>query len=98
MEMAKFSFVVQFDFDEGEEGIFLDGEFPEEENFETEIDMQKNLREQIEVLIRERRGVENCPLIIWSVFEIEHIDDGGQTSDRCWETRWFKKSLGDLKK
>ena len=95
MEMEKFSFVVKFDFDNGEE---IDQEYSEEENFETEIDMQKNLREQIEVLIRERRGVENCPLIIWSVFEIEHIDDGGQTSDRCWETRWFKKSLGDLKK
>ena len=93
--MEKFSFVVKFDFDNGEE---IDQEYSEEENFETEIDMQKNLREQIEVLIRERRGVENCPLIIWSVNEIEHIDDGGQTSDRCWETRWFKKSLGDLKK
>lgn len=98
MEKEKFSFVVQFDFDEGEEGIWLNGEFPEEENFETEIDIQKNLLEQITNLIRERRGVENCPVIIWSVFDIEHIDDGGQTSDRCWETRWFKKSLGDLKK
>lgn len=93
--MEKFSFVVKFDFDNGEE---IDQEYSEEENFETEIDMQKNLREQIIDLVCKRRGVENCPVIIWSVYDIEHIDDGGQTSDRCWETRWFKKSLGDLKK
>jgi hypothetical protein len=95
MEMEKFSFIVKFDFDNGEE---IDREYPEIEDFETEIDMQKNLREQIANLICERRGVKNCPVNILSVHDIEHIDDGGQTSDRCWETRWFKKCLGDLKK
>lgn len=93
--MEKFSFSVKFDFDNGEE---IDREYPEEIQFETEIDMQKNLREQITDLIREQTGVENCPIIIWSVFDIEHIDDGGQTSDRCWETRWFKNAIGDLNK
>jgi hypothetical protein len=93
--MEKFSFSVKFDFDNGEE---IDREYSEEVQFETEIDMHKNLRNQIMDLIRKQTGVENCPIIIWSVFDIDHIDDGGQTSDRCWETLWFKKALGDLNK
>ena len=96
VETEKFSFIVKFDFDNGENE--LDGEYPEKEIFEEEFDMQKNLIEQIANLIRERRGVENCPIVFYAIYRIEHIDWEGQTSDYCWQTHWFKKHIGHLNK